>query len=68
MVLIMEYTTNPSLVNIDATLAHYNIKAETRTLRTYPSKRIELTVADNIDPTHIMKICRANAVMAPRRK
>lgn len=63
-VLTLEYTTNRAPTNIDATLAHNNITATTHIVRTYPSKRIEVTT--DADPVHVMKICNANAVLAPQ--
>lgn len=66
--LTLEYTTNTSPVDIDATLTHHNVDATTRIMRTYPSKRYEVIVDASVDAKHIMKICNANAVMEPRSK
>lgn len=58
--LTLEYTTNLAPTDIDATLAHYNIIAEIRILRTFPTKRIQ--VITDAEPEQVKEICNANAL------
>lgn len=59
--IILEWTTNPSPTNIQFTFDHHNVAGSTRTLRTFPTKRIEVEVPDEYTAGAIMELTNANS-------
>ncbi len=60
MKIILEWTTNVSPINLDYTFEYYNINAETRILRTFPTRRVEVTIKSDHLPTTVMGVAHAN--------
>lgn len=66
--LTLDYNNPVVIEDLNHTLSHNHISATLRILRTTPTTRVELDVDDHVDIIHILKICKANAVLGPRSK